>query len=134
MLATQIESGTTSKRHYDIASDAAAGEAPIPPTVVLQQEVTESLTAWLEEQECQAIAEKFYRIGQVSLRQGIPLQKLFKVIHRWTEQVLMSQSLKRPCMKAFTSNGKSRETQDAAEEFMAFVRHYLIRGYQDAIR
>ena len=134
MLAAQLESRTTSERDCGIAGDAVAGEAPIRSTVVLEQEVADSLTAWLEQQEYQAIAEKFYEIGQAGFRHGIPLQELFAVIRRWTEQAVVAKSRKQPGRKTFSGNQKDREIQDAAAEFTAAVRHYLIRGYQDAFR
>jgi hypothetical protein len=134
MLAPQVESLTTGERDYGIAGHAVAGEAPIPLTVVLEKEITDNLTNWLDQQEYQAIAEKFYEIGQVGFRLGIPLRELFMVICRWTERKIVSRSPSQPSKKAFTRNLKCPEIKDAAAEFTAFVRHFLIRGYQDAVR
>lgn len=133
MLAPDVES-PTGERDYGIAGHALAGEAPIPLTVVLEKEVTDNLTAWLEQQEYQAIAEKFYEIGQVGFRLGIPLRELFTVIRRWAERAVASKNRSQPCEKAFTRNQKYPESKDVAAEFAAFVRHFLIRGYEDAVR
>jgi hypothetical protein len=134
MSAPQIKFLTTSERGYGIAAQAVVGEAPIPPTIVVEKEVTDSLTAWLEHQDNQAIAGKFYEIGQVGFRHGIRLQKLVKVIRRWTEEAVVSKSPSQPCRNRDTRNQKERQTHDPTTEFLAFVRHYLITGYHDAAR
>jgi hypothetical protein len=70
MLAAQIED-RTQDFHQIVDRQTVSGEAPLLPIVALEQQVTESLTAWIEQQDHQDIAERFRQIGQIGFRHSV---------------------------------------------------------------
>jgi len=133
MLTAQIED-RTQETHHVADRQTVSGDAPLFPIVALEQQVTESLTGWIEQQDHHDVAETFRQIGQIGFRRGVQLHDLLQAIHRWTKQAIVTRIQESTDSKSTTMYQKHQNLQHAALEFGAFVRHYVIRGYQDAVR
>ena len=134
MLTARIEYRSAFKPHHITEEQFVPDEAAIFLTVALGKEVAESLSAWTGQQDHQYVAGRFYEVGQIGFRLGVPLRKLLLAIHQWTEKAFVARRSGGPNRRAIALHEKDQNIQDAATEFDTFVRHYVIRGYEDAVR
>jgi hypothetical protein len=132
MLTARIEGCGAYNSHQIPEGHLVPAEATIPPAVALEKEIAESLSAWPGQQDHQDVAGRFYEVGQIGYRRGVPLHNLLGAIRYWMEQAVAGRRPGGPDQKA-TALEKDH-IQDAATEFAVFVRHCVIRGYQDAVR
>lgn len=132
MLTAHIDDHGAYTPHQIPKGHFVPGVASILPTVALEKETAEALSAWTGQQDHQDVGGKFYEVGQIGYRRGVPLHDLLGAIRYWTEQAVIARRHDGPDQKA-TAPEKDR-IQDAATEFAVLARHYVIRGYQDAVR
>jgi hypothetical protein len=133
MLTAPIDDHSAYAPHQIPEEHLVPGEAATLPTVALEKEIAESLRAWPGQQDHQDDAGRFYEVGQIGYRRGVPLHNLLGAIRYWTEQAVVARVAGGPDQKAVTLE-ENQHIQDAATEFALFVKHYVVRGYQDAVR
>ena len=133
MFVELVEDKSIQDSHEIIERHTVSDEAQILAILAVEPEITESLAAW-RKQEYQTVAERFYRIGEIGFRRGIPLQKVLQAIHHQTEQAVGARRSSGPGHEASSFNQEDQKGPNPITEFTHFAQYYVIRGYEDAVR
>ena len=94
------------------------GRMPASDVDVFQHRLEAGYQRWLTVADLQCVAADWYATGQEFCRQRIHIDEILQILPTWNPRGLM-------CRNA---------ADDQLNNFRQFVRHYLTRGYEDALK